>query len=124
MRTTVTLDDDVATALDRIQAEQRVTFSQALNDVIREGPASRECRPEAWDQVGEWLDRPAAYIPVPGDRHRRALDEIVSRVRPTGNLVPDADLAALAIEHGMALATTDTGFARFPGLRTVDPTAD
>ena len=39
-----------------------------------------------------------------------------------GNIVPDAWLAALAISHGADLATADRGFARYPGLRLVDPT--
>jgi hypothetical protein len=76
---------------------------------------------EAWAQTEEWLDRPAAYIPVPGDRHRQILSIIASDNRPIGNLVPDAHLAALALEHGLTLATTDAGFARFSGLKTVDP---
>jgi uncharacterized protein len=84
-----------------------------------EKPMSAE---EAWAQIGDWLDRPAAYVPAPGDSHRMVLAGIVASTRPTGSLVPDAHLAALAIEHGLALATTDTGFARFRGLRIVDPT--
>lgn len=76
---------------------------------------------EAWSQIEEWLDRPAAYIPVPGDRHRLVLAAITKEIRPAGNLVPDTHLAALAIEHGLTLATTDAGFARFPGLSTIDP---
>ena len=59
---------------------------------------------------------------MPGDRHRRVLSTIAKESKPTGNLVPDAHLAALAIEHGLTLATTDTGFARFSGLSTIDPT--
>lgn len=77
---------------------------------------------EAWAQICDWLDRPAAYLPAPGDGHRQVLADIVTSTRPTGNLVPDAHLAALAIEHGLTLATTDGGFARFRGLRIVDPT--
>lgn len=77
---------------------------------------------EAWAQVEDWLDRPAAYLPVPGGRHRQILSTMVTDHKPTGNLVPDAHLAALALEQGLTLATTDAGFARFSGLRTVDPT--
>lgn len=44
MRTTVTLDDDVAAALDRIQSEQRATFRQVINDLVREGLAARARR--------------------------------------------------------------------------------
>lgn len=77
---------------------------------------------EAWSQIEEWLDRPAAYIPVPSGRHRQVLATIAAETKATGNLVPDAHLAALAIEHGLTLATTDAGFARFSGLSTIDPT--
>lgn len=77
---------------------------------------------EAWAQIEDWLDRPAAYIPLPGDRHRSVLANVAADSSPTGNLVPDAHLAALAIEHGLTLATTDAGFARFAGLNIVDPT--
>jgi hypothetical protein len=44
LRTTVTLDDDVARALERIQAEERSTFRRVLNEAIREGLAARERR--------------------------------------------------------------------------------
>lgn len=77
---------------------------------------------EAWAYINDWLDRPAAYVPSPGDRHRQILATMATSVKPTGNLVPDAHLAALALEHGLTLATTDAGFARFSNLSTVDPT--
>lgn len=83
-----------------------------------ERPLSAE---EAWAHIDDWLDRPATYVPSPGDRHRQILADMVTRTRPVANLVPDAHLAALAIEHGLTLATTDAGFARFHGLRTLDP---
>jgi hypothetical protein len=51
--------------------------------------------------------------------HRSSIAKVS---KPIGNLVPDAHLAALAIEHGLTLATTDAGFARFPDLSTIDPT--
>ncbi len=76
---------------------------------------------EAWGHIEDWLTRPAAYIPGPGDRHREVLKDIVAAIRPTANLVLDSHLAAMAVEHGLTLATTDAGFARFPGLRIVDP---
>lgn len=61
-------------------------------------------------------------VPSPGDRHRQILATIATSVKPTGNLVPDAHLAALALEHGLTLATTDAGLARFSNLSTVHPT--
>jgi hypothetical protein len=75
---------------------------------------------DAWQQVGEWLDAAPAWIPVPTDRHREVLETLTPSItKPT--LVPDAHLAALAIEHGLMLVTTDGDFARFSGLRWSNP---
>jgi len=79
---------------------------------------------DAWQRVEEWLSRPAAWIPVPGPRHRQTLAEIVQTCHPTGNLVPDAHLAALAREHGLTVVSTDTDFARFPGITWLNPVLD
>jgi toxin-antitoxin system PIN domain toxin len=78
---------------------------------------------EAWSQVGAWLDCPPAWIPLPTERHREALGALLRVAVPRGNLVPDAHLAALAIEHGLTLCSTDGDFARFPGLRWENPLA-
>lgn len=83
-------------------------------------------RPEsverAWRQVEEWLDAPSAFVPSPTEQHRAVLSTLIGQVtRP--NLVPDAHLAALAIEHGLTLCSTDGDFARFPGLRWENPLA-
>lgn len=80
-------------------------------------------RPEsmanAWQQVCAWLDSEVAWIPQPTDRHREVLGSLLTNVR--ANLVPDAHLAALAIEHGLLLCSTDGDFARFPVLRWQNP---
>ncbi len=68
----------------------------------------------AWLQVGEWLDADPSWIPVPTDRHREVLDTLVPSITRS-TLVPDAHLAALAVEHGLTLVSTDGDFARFPG---------
>ncbi len=78
--------------------------------------------PEAWRQVEAWLDCSPAWIPLPTEHHRETLGGLL-RVVPRGNLVPDAHLAALAIEHGLTLCSTDGDFARFPGLRWENPLA-
>lgn len=79
-----------------------------------------ESMTDAWEQVGEWLDAEPAWVPGPTDRHREVLDTLIPSVtKPT--LVPDAHLAALAIEHGLTLVSTDGDFARFPGLRWDNP---
>ncbi len=76
----------------------------------------------AWAQVEEWLEATPAWIPVPGERHKELLRQLIPAV--TGSaLVPDAHLAALALEHGLILHTTDSDFARFQGLRWTNPIA-
>ncbi|TDD66930.1 type II toxin-antitoxin system VapC family toxin [Jiangella aurantiaca] len=82
-----------------------------------------ESAADAWLQVGEWLDADPSWVPVPTDRHREVLDSLVPSVTRS-TLVPDAHLAALAIEHGLALVSTDGDFARFPGLRWENPLAE
>lgn len=77
----------------------------------------------AWQQVEEWLDCEAAWIPAPTDRHRQVLGRLLAGAAVRANLIPDAHLAALAIEHGLVLASTDGDFARFEGLRFENPLA-
>jgi toxin-antitoxin system PIN domain toxin len=76
---------------------------------------------EAWKQVQEWLDCRAAWIPCPTERHREVLDHLFSSPDLRANLIPDAHLAALAIEHGLVLCSTDGDFARFSELRWENP---
>jgi toxin-antitoxin system PIN domain toxin len=64
---------------------------------------------------------PATTPIAPGDRHWDLFVDLCERTGATGNRVPDAYLAALAIEHGAAWITADRGFARFPGLRWRHP---
>ena len=75
----------------------------------------------AWECVSDWLDAPVSWIPQPGGEYRRILGELVAQYGGRGNLAPDAALAALAIEHGVPLVSTDTDFARFRELRWVNP---
>jgi hypothetical protein len=75
----------------------------------------------AEQRIEDWLSRSAAWIPVPGSRHQQVLGGIVRDCRPAGNLVPDAHLAALALEHGLTVVSTDTDFARFPGVAWPNP---
>jgi len=64
---------------------------------------------------------PASRVVAPGARHWEIFAGLVRAAHATANLVPDAYLAALAIENGATFVTRDRGFARFPGLRTLDP---
>jgi toxin-antitoxin system PIN domain toxin len=84
-------------------------------------------RPEpveaAWHQVTRWLAAPVAWVPSPSAQHAEVLGELMTATGARGNLVPDAHLAALAIEHGLILCSTDGDFARFPGLAWRNPLA-
>lgn len=75
---------------------------------------------QAWTQVEEWLDVPVAWIPEPTERHRSLLTALVPEVGRSDR-IPDAHLAALAMEYGLILQSTDRDFARFTGLRWRDP---
>jgi uncharacterized protein len=77
----------------------------------------------AWQQVTTWLSAETAWIPAPTERHATVLGNLLVLPGLQGNLVPDAHLAALAIEHGLTLSSTDGDFARFPGLSWRNPLA-
>jgi toxin-antitoxin system PIN domain toxin len=64
---------------------------------------------------------PAAVVVRPGEDHWTLFSQLVLTAGARGNLVPDAYLAALAIEQGATFVTTDRGFARYPGLRRAHP---
>jgi toxin-antitoxin system PIN domain toxin len=75
----------------------------------------------AWARVTDWLDAAPAWIPAAGERHAEILGELIGRHDVRGNLVPDAQLAALALEHGLTVASADTDFARFTEVRWENP---
>lgn len=72
---------------------------------------------EALGQVDEWLSHPRACILHPTERHAAVLARLLVGAGRGGDLVTDAHLAALAIEHGAELGSFDRDFGRFPGLR-------
>ena len=78
---------------------------------------------DAWQQVKEWLASDAAWVPLPGTRHVDVLEALLEDPMITSRLVPDAHLAALAIEHGLTLCSTDGDFARFRSLKWENPLA-
>jgi toxin-antitoxin system PIN domain toxin len=75
----------------------------------------------ALDIVDGWLERPNATVIHPTSRHAAVLRELLGPLGTAGNLVGDAHLAALAIEHGAELCSSDADFSRFPGVRWTDP---
>src|SRR5688500_16949285 len=56
---------------------------------------------DAWRQIEEWLAAPTAWIPLPTDAHADVLGNLIRKYHLAGNLIPDAHVAALAIEHGL-----------------------
>ena len=78
---------------------------------------------EALDCVDAWLAQPCATVLHPGERHAVRLRELLPPLGTAGNLVVDAHLAALALEHGAELCSADADFSRFPGLRWTNPLA-
>jgi toxin-antitoxin system PIN domain toxin len=77
--------------------------------------------PEAEAAVASMLSQPPAGIIEPGERHWDILRSLMRTGQTTGPLMMDAALAAIAIEHGATLQTTDRDFSRFPGLRWANP---
>jgi len=75
----------------------------------------------AWDQVEAWLAEPPAWIPQPTEAHREILGRLVADAGGRGMLVPDLHFAALALEHGLTVCSTDGDFARFRGVRWENP---
>jgi toxin-antitoxin system PIN domain toxin len=75
---------------------------------------------DAWSVVETLLAAPPTWIPLPTDRHFDVLGALLPAVSRS-SLLPDAHLAALAIEHGLALASADGDFARFAALRWINP---
>ncbi len=76
---------------------------------------------EAMSRVHDWCGAPSATLVHPTARHAGVLSELVSSVGAGGNLVNDAHLAALAVEHRASVVTYDSDFGRFDGLRWDTP---
>ncbi len=79
---------------------------------------------DSWSQVEEWLSLDNVWIPQPKATHPTILGRLLRESVHKSDLVSDAHLAALAIEHGLTLASTDGDFAGFRGLRWVNPLGD
>ena len=77
----------------------------------------------AWQRMSAWLAADPVWVPQPTERHADVFGTLLEQPGVHGNLVPDADLAALAIEHGLTLCSTDGDFARFSALKWVNPLA-
>lgn len=78
---------------------------------------------EAVDCIRAWKKRPQVVDVDGGPEHTNRVIELVQSAGTQGNLITDAQIAAIAIEHHAVLCTNDSDFRRFPGLRTANPLA-
>ena len=78
---------------------------------------------EAIERVQSWLDQPCVRLIQTTDQHWSLYQQMLRAGNASGNLVSDAHLAALAVEHNCVLHSTDTDFARFRGLKWKNPIA-
>jgi toxin-antitoxin system PIN domain toxin len=88
------------------------------NPRIFSRPSTHE---EVFDFIGELVARPNARVVHPGPNHLEIFEDLCRRSKAAGKLVADAHHAAVAVEHGCTLVTTDSDFDRFPGLRWRHP---
>lgn len=106
--------DSVGLAWQVISAFVRIASNPRL-------PQLRRPLQEVTHIVDEWLRQPSVRVLLPGDNHWIVFRRMILEGQATGDLVSDAHIAALTIEWGGVLYTTDRNFARFPGLRWVNP---
>jgi uncharacterized protein len=114
---------------EALSGTETVAFSWAVllavvrlstKPVVFEQPLDSDA---ALDLVDGWLERPNATVVHPTARHAAVIRELLGPLGTAGNLAGDAHLAALAIEHGAELYSSDVDFSRFAGVRWVDPLA-
>lgn len=73
--------------------------------------------------VADWLEPEVSWIPHEGPGHALILTDLITRYQLRGNVVSDAHLAALAIEHGLEVCSNNSDFARFSEVRWINPVA-
>ncbi len=79
---------------------------------------------EAIEIVENWLAQPQVRVLLPTEQHWKIFSGLIVEGQTNGAMMMDAHLAALAIEHGATLATTDRDFVRFSKLKTMNPLLD
>ena len=86
-------------------------------------PGERFTLEEAARVIDAWFQQPNVRFLAPGEGHWSLLRGVMIDGQARGPLISDAALAALTIEYGGVLHTTDRDFARFPKLRWINPLA-
>jgi len=92
----------------------------ATNPRALHNPLSAE---QAWRHVTAWRGAPAAWVPAPTQGHAAILGKLLESRDIRGPHVSDAVLTALCIEHGLAIVSNDSDFARFPDVEWINPLA-
>ncbi len=90
----------------------------ATNPRVFDQPLSLD---QALSCVQSWFNQPCVRLIQPTNRHWEVFRELLVEGQATANLVTDAHLAALAVEHGCELISSDADFARFPGVKWKNP---
>ena len=90
----------------------------ATNPRLHQRPLTLD---EACDRVQSWFGQPCVQLLHPTEHHWRFFQQMLRGGNATGNLVTDAHLAAVALEHNCELCSTDSDFARFTGLKWRNP---
>lgn len=112
-----------------LSGDQRVGIPwQSVGGFVRIATHPRAARrplttEQAWQVVDSWFASPVAWVPPEGDRTVRILRALMLDHHLSSGMTTDAQLAALALEHGVAVVSADTDFARIPGVRWVNPLA-
>jgi uncharacterized protein len=106
----------IALPWQTIGAFVRITTSSRINEY----PLTPEA---SWSFVSEWLDHELTWIPPTGTLTATIFGQLLAETSPSGNMITDAQLAAVAIEHGIAVVSADSDFARFTRVRWINPFA-
>lgn len=92
----------------------------ATNPRIMRSPATSD---EAFDVIDDWLSQPGAVIVHPTPSHASIVRQLLRSAGTAANLVNDAHIAALALEHHASVCSFDSDFERFEGVRRFEPFA-
>ena len=112
MRTTVRLNERLLAEAKKYAAQSGKTLTAVLEDANVA---------EALTFAEQLRGQPNCVLVSPGTRHWEIFQRLCAEIDARGNMVPDAYLAALAIESGCEWISTDRDFSRFKGLRWRHP---
>ncbi len=114
LETTLSQDESIGLPWQVISAFIRIVTNRKVPGFSR--PVE-----EAISAVEEWLKQPNVRVLTPGDGHWPIFRRMIVEGQASGDLVSDAQIAAMTIEYGGVLYSADRDFSRFPGLRWVNP---